>query len=178
MHEDASATPVVLSIPAMRPAPLEPALFSAESEADAQIDIDVPIVVGDRREPRLASGARLPGEQLAHDRAYRGLGAPQREVLGEVRAPLRIEGASRRAAAMRTPSNTGWWAGSFLLGLVAGRADRLRRAGATAGRRAAAAVAGSDLRSVQLPLADAGLRSTPFAWSAAKCGRIRLRPRP
>lgn len=120
MHEDASATPVVLSIPAMRPAPRQPALFSAESEADAQIDIDVPIVAGDRREPRLASGTRLPGEQLAHDRAYRGLGAPQREVLGEVRAPLRIEGASRRAAAMRTPSNTGWWAGSFLLALLLG----------------------------------------------------------
>lgn len=118
MHEEASATPVVLSIPAMRPAPRQPALFRAESEAESEFE--VPALTHGRREPHLSSTARLPGEQLAHDRAFRGLGAPQREVPGEVRAPLRIEGASRRAAAMRTPSNAGWWTGSFLLALLLG----------------------------------------------------------
>lgn len=110
--EDASATPVVLSIPAMRPAPKQPPLFDAGVEPE--------VLPGGRREPRLSSQARLPGEQIAHDRANRGLGAPAREVPLEVRAPPRIEGASRRAAAAKTPNNAGWWLGSCVLALVLG----------------------------------------------------------
>ncbi len=111
-QEDASATPVVLSIPAMRPAPRQPPLFDAPGEPEA--------LAGGRREPRLSAESRLPGEQIAHDRANRGLGALAREVPADVRAPPRIEGASRRAAAARAPSNSGWWAGSFLLALLLG----------------------------------------------------------
>lgn len=110
--EDASPTPVVLSIPAMRPAPRQPLLFDAE--------LDPEVLPDGRREPQLSSRPRLPGEQLAHDRAHRGLGAPPRELPAEPRALPRIEGASRRAAAVRTPNNAGWWAGSFLLALLLG----------------------------------------------------------
>ena len=107
-EEEASPTPVVLSIPAMRPAPRQPVLFGTEAEV-------APGVIGERREPR------LPGEWLAHDRADRGRGAPSREAaIAELRAPARVEGASRRAAAARTPSNGGWWLGSMLLALLLG----------------------------------------------------------
>lgn len=112
-HEEASATPVVLSIPAMRPAPRQPPLFDADAEPQP--------LPGGRREPRLSSSVpRLPGEQLAHDRADRGRGPAPREIAVELRAPARIEGASRRAAATRPPSNAGWWFGSVLLALVLG----------------------------------------------------------
>jgi len=111
-QELASATPLVLSIPAMRPAPRQPALFDAQVEPE--------VLPGGRREPRLSSGPRLPGEQIAHDRDNRGLGVPLREVPNEVRVPPRIEGASRRAAAARTPNNAGWWMGSVLLALLLG----------------------------------------------------------
>lgn len=104
--EDASPTPVVLSIPAMRPAPRQPPLFD--------VDEDHGTPRGARREPR------LPGDWLAHERANRGLGAPAHHAVGELRAPPRIEGASRRAAAAKTPSNAGWWLGSVLLALLLG----------------------------------------------------------
>jgi predicted Zn finger-like uncharacterized protein len=107
-HEDASETPVVLSIPALRPAPRQPVLFDVEGEGEA------PAERGGRREPR------LPGEWLAHDRADRGRGAPVRAPAAEVRVPPQIEGASRRAAAARPPGNRGWWLGSVLLALLLG----------------------------------------------------------
>jgi predicted Zn finger-like uncharacterized protein len=103
-HEEASETPVVLSIPAMRPAPRQPVLFDDEPAAER----------GGRREPR------LPGEWLAHDREDRGRGAPGAAAVVELRAPPRIEGASRRAAASRPPSNRGWWLGSVLLAMLLG----------------------------------------------------------
>jgi predicted Zn finger-like uncharacterized protein len=113
-HEDASETPVVLSIPAMRPAPRQPKLFDADDE---------PVAERGRREPR------LPGEWLAHDRADRGRGGPGRGTTTDERVPPRIEGASRRAAAVRPPSNTGWWMGSALLAmLLAGQIAYAERA--------------------------------------------------
>ena len=112
--EDASATPLVLSVPAMRPAPRQPPLF------DLHADIEQAVLPDGRREPRLSSEPRLPGERLAHDRADRGLGTPLRAVPAELRAPPRIEGASRRAAAARTPNNAGWWLGSVLLAMLLG----------------------------------------------------------
>jgi predicted Zn finger-like uncharacterized protein len=96
--EDASPTPIVLNLPAMRPAPRQPLLFDTEETPE-------------RREPR------LPGEWLAHDRAERARAASH-AVPGEIRAPVRVEGASRRAAAARNPGNGGWWFGSFLLALT------------------------------------------------------------
>lgn len=110
-HEESSPTPVVLNIPAMRPAPRQPALF----DAGAHDDLPQPPAVADggRREPR------LPGEWIAADRADRGRGMPTRQpAVPEMRAPPRIEGASRRAAAVRPPSNGGWWLGSCMLALV------------------------------------------------------------
>jgi len=110
-HEESSPTPVVLNIPAMRPAPRQPALFGGAHEDAA----DTPLAgEGGRREPR------LPGEWIAADRDNRGRGgqrAPE-AALPELRAAPRIEGASRRAAAVRPPSNGGWWLGSCLLALV------------------------------------------------------------
>jgi hypothetical protein len=90
----------------MRPAPRQPVLFDVEDEALAER--------GGRREPR------LPGEWLAHDRADLGRAAPVRESAPEARVPPQIEGASRRAAAVRPPSNRGWWLGSVLLALLLG----------------------------------------------------------
>lgn len=110
-HEDASATPLVLSMPAMRPASRQPPLFDIDAEAQT--------LPGGRREPRL-SDPRLPGEQLLHDRADRGRGTASREIAVELRSPPRIEGASRRAAATRVPGNGGWWFGSVLLALLLG----------------------------------------------------------
>lgn len=116
-HEESSPTPVVLNIPAMRPAPRQPPLFAGEHDAghDAAHEA-APAATGTaRREPR------LPGDFL-HDRADRGRGSPARGVppLPDVRAPARVEGASRRAAAVRPPSNAGWWLGSLLLALALG----------------------------------------------------------
>ncbi len=109
-HEESSPTPVVLNIPAMRPAPRQPALFAGAHEDPTP---PLPGVGGGRREPR------LPGEWIAADRADRGRGTATRQpVAPELRAAPRIEGASRRAAAARTPSNGGWWLGSILLALV------------------------------------------------------------
>lgn len=109
-HEESSPTPVVLNIPAMRPAPRQPALFAGTHE-----DTSAPLPGNDggRREPR------LPGEWIAADRADRGRGMPAREpAVPELRAAPRVEGASRRAVAVRPPSNGGWWLGSCLLAMV------------------------------------------------------------
>jgi predicted Zn finger-like uncharacterized protein len=103
-HAEASETPVVLSSPAMRPQPRQPKLFDDEPLAGRS----------GRREPR------VPGEWLAHDLADRGRGAPAHSSVAEVRVPPRIEGASRRAVAVRPPNNAGWWLGSVLLALLLG----------------------------------------------------------
>jgi len=98
-EEEPSATPVVLAIPAMRPPPRQPALFVAEGAH------------GGRREPR------LPGEWLALDRE-RAAHAPVHFDAGHgSHPPLRIEGASRRAQAVRTGGSTRWWFGSLILAL-------------------------------------------------------------
>lgn len=100
----ASATPVVLALPAMRPAPRQPALF----------DNDPPRGV-DRREPR------LPGEWIVHDRDLRASVATQADEAPEVRIPAHIAGASRRAASASPRSGNGrWWFGSFILALTLG----------------------------------------------------------
>ncbi|GMU44759.1 MAG: DUF3426 domain-containing protein [Xanthomonadales bacterium PRO6] len=110
-HADASATPVVLNMPAMRPAPRQSPLFAAPA-AEHDPHEHMPSLSA-RRE------ARLPGDFL-HDRADRGRGAPARDQVPEMRAPPRIEGASRRAAALRPSTNAGWWLGSLLLAMLLG----------------------------------------------------------
>lgn len=109
-HEESSPTPVVLNIPAMRPVPRQPALFAGTHEDTLA---PLPGNDGGRREPR------LPGEWIAADRADRGRDMPAREpAVPELRAAPRVEGASRRAVAVRPPSNGGWWLGSCLLAMV------------------------------------------------------------
>ncbi len=97
-EEEPSPTPIVLAIPAMRPAPKQPALFEAP-EAHG------------RREPR------LPGEWLALDRE----GATHAPVHFDAgrgsRPPPRVDGAGRRAQAVRTGGGTRWWLGSLALAL-------------------------------------------------------------
>lgn len=101
----ASATPVVLALPAMRPTPRQPALFDTESIADRD----------GRREPR------LPGEWIAHDRSHRGQGAPLVESAPELRIPAHIGGSGDKAAAAKSSSGSGrWWLGSMLLALTLG----------------------------------------------------------
>ena len=100
-EEESSPTPVVLSIPAMRPAPRQPN-FDGNTPLTASRD--------GRREPR------LPGEWIAHDRDNRGRGAPGPSA--EPRTAVRIQGASQRAMATRPPSNSGWWFGGVVLTLV------------------------------------------------------------
>ena len=101
-EEESSPTPVVLSVPAMRPAPRQPALFDGNPPPPAGRD--------GRREPR------LPGEWIVHDRDNRGRGAPV--PIPEPRAVVRVQGASQRAMAARPPSNAGWWFGSVVLAMV------------------------------------------------------------
>lgn len=107
--EEASTTPMVLAIPAMRPAPRQPPLFVAEVERDG------------RREPR------LPGEWIALDRAEAANRAAPAPVGPAPFEPGRggrtrpsVEGASRRAQAVRTGGSTRWWLGSLLLALGLG----------------------------------------------------------
>lgn len=99
----ASDTPVVLSIPAMRPVPVQPALFHQES--DAHFD--------GRREPR------LPGEWILDARQEPG--HPRSSDSDPARARARVAGAAQRAAASKTSAGNGrWWFGSLLLALTLG----------------------------------------------------------
>ncbi|MCB1599617.1 MAG: DUF3426 domain-containing protein [Lysobacterales bacterium] len=100
---EASDTPVVLALPAMRPAPRQPALFEG----------DIP-ATGGRREPR------LPGEWIAHDRAHRGRGMPAPDTVPEMRIPAHLAGPSRKPAGTPRSGNGRWWFGSFILALTLG----------------------------------------------------------
>ena len=97
-EEETSATPVVLEIPAMRPAPRQPALFVADEARDG------------RREPR------LPGEWIALERDAAARSPPRLEM-GH---PTQVEGAGRRAQQAARSSSTRWWLGSLLLTLILG----------------------------------------------------------
>ncbi|MGE4071813.1 MAG: DUF3426 domain-containing protein [Lysobacterales bacterium] len=99
---EASDTPVVLALPAMRPAPRQPALFEGDAAPP-----------DGRREPR------LPGEWIAHDRAHRGRGTPAPEAIPEMRIPAHIAGPSRKPVTHRS-GNGRWWFGSFILALTLG----------------------------------------------------------
>ncbi len=96
--EIASATPVVLAIPAMHPTPRQPALFAIESPTET------------RREPR------LPGEWIALDRADLPLVTPEFERGGQRRAT--VPPNRPRQAPVRASGNGRWWIGSALLGLA------------------------------------------------------------
>ena len=97
-EEETSATPVVLEIPAMRPAPRQPALFVEDEARDG------------RREPR------LPGEWIALERDAAARSPPRLEM-GH---PTHVEGAGRRAEQAARSSSTRWWLGSLLLTLILG----------------------------------------------------------
>lgn len=99
----ASDTPVVLSIPAMRPVPVQPALF--DHAPDAHLD--------GRREPR------LPGEWILDARDAMGHSPPS--DIGSTRPRARVAGAAQRAAATQTGAGNGrWWFGSLVLALTLG----------------------------------------------------------
>jgi len=98
--EVASATPLVLAIPAMHPKPRQPALFAVENSTDT------------RREPR------LPGEWLALDRAEAPTRAPEFERSRHARISPRNGEPQRHTKAAATAGNGRWWLGSALLALA------------------------------------------------------------
>lgn len=102
-QEEVSETPVVLSVPAMRPQ-RQPALFDAENASNP----------GARREPR------LPGEWIALDSGVRVEPDLRR---GGSRNPVASHAAhtpARNPAAGAAGGGVRWWLGSALLALTLG----------------------------------------------------------